>query len=535
MKANERKPWGLFIQAGLLHVLTAMWALAMAYVLKESIDQAVAGEMKAFFRVMGLGILVMLGSAMTVQLGRKVLLRYAKLSLQALKSRRFAYLCESKEEKGDVAEFSSNVELIYNNYYMNQGLLVLLAAQFLFTSFGIIYLSWKVAIVTFIAVFLPLLAPLIWQKKMQESTMKFTEEQGRYLGFISDVIQGVKELRAYQAIPFFQKKHQEADGLVEEARMRSKAYLYASQNFGNMFGSMSIIAIMAACGYLTIIGEVTIGTVVAVMQMSGQIVQPVMHGAHCIGEMKSVAALEKRYRTEGPERALALPAERSFVEAIRVDKLGFAYGENSPVIENFSYTFERGKSYLIEGASGTGKSTLAKILGGELAPQVGTVSVMVNGHSSPIEACPSCVHYVAQEPYLFAMPVRDNISLGQDLEKEKLKALTEKLKIQSLLNDDLRILANRDTVSGGQKQRIVLSRALLHEAPVLILDEPTANVDASTAAAMMEAVQEGAQEILIVIAHQVSADFRKRFDERIGLEEVGETRVRLLASSSSSN
>ena len=125
---------------------------------------------------------------------------------------------------------------------------------------------------------------------------------------------------------------------------------------------------------------------------------------------------------------------------------------------------------------------------------------------------------MAQEPYLFKLSAEDNVYFGKPEGAEEMHSRIGKLGIEELFLEPETVLANRDRISGGQKQRLVLARALSHKPDVLILDEPTANLDEATAERVMDYIMEADCGILIVITHNADEKFLSRFDEVIRLE-----------------
>lgn len=520
----EATTWSLrkrLAETSFFHGVYALVNVFLAMAMMWAVDSAVARKMEDFLGATALTILVVCFSLACGYLARRSLHRYVKAALLDVKAKRFDYLAGQRQRDQDMAAFSANVDLLYGNYYMNKGQVLYYLSQFVFSCAAIIYLSWKLAIVVLLVSFLPVFVPMFLQRYLQERTARYADTAKRYLEFVKDVMEGAQEVRAYGVKSYFRKMHGAYNEAIEEARAESRLSVWLSGAVSMFVGSFGFVATIFICGYLTIRSEITIGVLIAVVQLMNSIVSPVGQLAEAMGEMKAVAPMEKQYRTEKAPAIAVAPSLEGDWEALVVQDLSFSYVEDKPMIRGVSYGFERGKSYLLKGPSGIGKSSFAKLLGGELEAQEGQIFLNKEGRQWRLAEHPQLVHYVAQEPYLFALPVKENIRLGKAFSEDVLDALLSKLAIQDLSEEaDGRILANRESVSGGQKQRIVLARALLHGAPILVLDEPTANVDAKTAMRMLEAIQEGPQETLIVIAHHVEEDFEAAFDEVLDFESL---------------
>lgn len=201
---------------------------------------------------------------------------------------------------------------------------------------------------------------------------------------------------------------------------------------------------------------------------------------------------------EGPEETSTELQGPVGIE-VRDLTLGYEAGEG-PVVEGLNFTFERGALTAITGPSGSGKSTLVSALLGLHAPATGTV--LVGGRSLGSELTPqgwlSHVAYLAQQPFLFAGTVRDNLCLGDDeavLDEERIGALIQQLGLADALgNQPLDFVLNEggSNLSGGQQQRLALVRALQWRRPVLILDEATSSLDLAMRDAVMSVLRQEA-------------------------------------------
>ncbi|MGI6590546.1 MAG: thiol reductant ABC exporter subunit CydC [Eggerthellaceae bacterium] len=216
-------------------------------------------------------------------------------------------------------------------------------------------------------------------------------------------------------------------------------------------------------------------------------------------------------------------------DAIRIcaKDLTFSYGPDSPpVVSNVNLDIAPGQHVAILGRSGVGKSTLASLLCGNLAPSAGTVSV--DGHDAcsldPYTA--RFISLVQQQPYLFNRTLRDNLLIASpDAGDGELIAALHAVGLTELMD---RLPKGLDTLvdeagtrfSGGERHRIALARVLLANAPAVLLDEPTVGLDPVTEAALIEAFQQTlAGKTLIVITHHLQGI--ESFDRVIFLADGG--------------
>ncbi len=212
-----------------------------------------------------------------------------------------------------------------------------------------------------------------------------------------------------------------------------------------------------------------------------------------------------------PERPEAppLPAVRGEVTFDRVD---FAYRDAAPVLHDVSFTATPGDVVAIVGATGAGKSSLVGLIPRFVDPTAGRV--LVDGHDLRTVSLASLrdqVAVVLQEPFLFPVSVAENIALArpgasrQDIEHAA-QAANAHAFISALPQGYDTVLAERGaSLSGGERQRIAIARALLKDAPILILDEPTSALDADTEHALVEALERLMQgRTTFIVAHRLS-------------------------------
>lgn len=199
----------------------------------------------------------------------------------------------------------------------------------------------------------------------------------------------------------------------------------------------------------------------------------------------------------------------------------FAYQVDSPVITNFSHILKPGIIYMLSGNSGTGKTTLAMMLMGIYAPIKGEILVDGNILSKAyIHSMRQQSSYVEQEPFVIDDTIYQNILLGNPKASEdevyRISALANVSEFVAKLPDKYNTLlgANGINLSTGQKQRIAIARGLLKYPRLLILDEPTSNIDSASEALIHETIRNLPKDMfIIIISHK--AETRQIVDEVI--------------------
>ncbi|MBO4688624.1 MAG: ATP-binding cassette domain-containing protein [Clostridiales bacterium] len=203
-----------------------------------------------------------------------------------------------------------------------------------------------------------------------------------------------------------------------------------------------------------------------------------------------------------------------------LSNISFSY-DSKPILQDISLTIRSGERIGIVGESGCGKSTFLKILAGLLPPSSGTINIL--GDSTPSDIRKH-VSIVMQSAMLLPMTIYENITLGHDYSEDSVRKVLEQVNlldwVDSLPEGINTYLGDRaDELSGGQAQRLAIARAMCKDAPLLLLDEPTASLDAFTAASVMaslEACTEGQNITIVHVTHQV--EYLKDYDRILRME-----------------
>jgi ATP-binding cassette subfamily B protein len=292
--------------------------------------------------------------------------------------------------------------------------------------------------------------------------------------------------------------------------------------------SLALASVLVVGGYLERHGRITVGTIVAFALYLISLFDPIARLGDWYSEFQSgraalakiAALLEEPVTVAGGTEAL--PGEGALV----AQDLTFAYGDKEPVVVGVSMTIEPGEHLALVGATGAGKSTLAKLLVRAYDPDEGTVTFSgIDLREARLDSLRDRVMFVPQEGHLFSGTLADNVRLAlpnasNDDVREALRrigALDRFEALQDGLETDVRSRGVR--LSSGERQLVSLARVALADPSVIVLDEATSSLDPQTEAAVEQALAAIAHgRTVITIAHRLSTAERA---DRVAVMEHG--------------
>jgi subfamily B ATP-binding cassette protein MsbA/ATP-binding cassette subfamily B protein AbcA/BmrA len=282
-------------------------------------------------------------------------------------------------------------------------------------------------------------------------------------------------------------------------------------------------------GYLAFTGEITVGSLIASTYLIWMIFLPVENMLEWMRSLREVApAVERVFEildqpTENGQPARVQPV--ACAQAITFNAVTFQYNDDANILENLTFSIDRGKVVALVGSSGCGKSTVLKLLCGFYRPQSG--QIQINGRDifqSSIRDARRLVSLVSQETYLFPTTIAENISHGRlGATPDEIVAAAKAANAHDFITAQPEGYESQVgewgiRLSGGEKQRIALARAILKDAPILLLDEPTSALDTHAEAIVQEALERFmCGRTVLVIAHRLSTI--KNVDEIIVLDQ----------------
>ena len=365
-------------------------------------------------------------------------------------------------------------------------------------------------------------------KRGSQKGMEFRINFGELNSFVLDSLRGLDETIQYgQGEKRREQMSKQSKNLAGMQESLSK--MEGSQrSFTNMvillasFGMLALTIWLYDKGAMGFEGILTctiammgsFGPVVALSSLSNNLNQTLASGERVLSLLEETPLVEEIPGDVETSADQGVNSEESANHAFtgaEAENVTFAYGEEV-ILDNYSLKLQPGKITGIHGASGSGKSTLLKLLmrfwdvqGGSMSVDGTDVRKIPTRHLRDMES------YVTQETHLFHDSIANNIAIAKPgASREEIMKAAKKASIHDFIMTlpkgyDTEVGELGDTLSGGEKQRIGIARAFLHDAPMILMDEPTSNLDSLNEGIILKSLKESARKkTVVLVSHRVS-------------------------------
>lgn len=376
---------------------------------------------------------------------------------------------------------------------------------------GLVFLDWKMALAMFVAV--PFGALLLGltdavQARLSERHVKAKNEAASRL---QEYLSGIREIKAHHRGGHRFERLRLSFDRLKRASIRLEG-IAGPLIMGAMLLTRSGMTLMIGVGsYLLAGGTLTLPIFLLFLLVGTKIFEPLTVVLMNYGEIRYSAYSAQRIMDVQREKPLEGAGGLQPRQPIVFERVTFGYDAAKPVLKDLSFTIEPNTITALVGPSGSGKSTVTRLIARFWDVQRGTIAI----GGQPIrdvepEQLLRHVSMVFQDVYLFRDTIGNNIRVGKpDATREELEAAARRACCHDFISGlpqgyDTPVGEGGSTLSGGEKQRISIARALLKDAPIVLLDEATASLDPENEAAVQQAINElVAHKTVILIAHRL--------------------------------
>ena len=425
---------------------------------------------------------------------------------------------QQKNSAEYIAFFCQNLSDFEENYLQNLVSIYDSFTGMVIAVFLLFYINPFIAVISIAAMSIPGLIPKIFGKKLgilQEDMMRNT---AGYHAKIKDIFSGYEIIRAYRAEKQMEELHHDSSVLLENSKARTADTMACLYALANMASIAVQFLIMSLAGIFAVRGSITIGSIIAVTQLTGQVISPAFQLSAKISQLKGVRPVcEQMEANLLPADAGELKADLPEMErTLTLEDVSFAY-DNAVVIDHVSLQFERGRKYAVVGRSGSGKSTLLKLLAGYYDSYAGRI--LADGESDRKTGAA----WIHQEVFLFDDTIRNNITLYKPYDEDEIKRACHLAGLDDVLGRlpaglDTEAAENGSRFSGGERQRIAVARAILHRKNLFLLDEATSALDSETTEFVEDSILSLENVTCIAVTHKLTPESLRKYDEILVME-----------------
>lgn len=404
---------------------------------------------------------------------------------------------------------------------------------------------------------IPFFAAVYSGKNMGELEDRLSTRNAEYLAFLKDFSIGFTIIKSYKVEAIFSKLHGAVSEKTEETMLKRERCVEKVNYFAAISGYITRLSILFLSAYIAFTRQsISIGTVIAFSQLIHYLIDPLSSLPSMLTEAKAAYRLtDKLWDTiKSEEESLNTPEnnrvkeeqiaeiqsvleDKKIIEEKEIraqkqspdelipslrgeiifDKIYFSYSEGKEVLQGLNLQVKEGEKVVLLGTSGSGKSSILKILMGMERAQSGTISIwgqdtMDLGEDRIFKE----ISYIQQEVFIFDGTIRENICLFQNCREEELQSVIERAGLRNLIKEkglDYLCGENGAALSGGERQRISIARSLLRKTPILLADEITASLDKENTYLVLDTLLNIENTTEIIVLHDLDSRILSRVDK----------------------
>jgi len=499
--------WPLVIIALFCYTLASLAGLSAPLVMKFLIDDALIQGDIDYLHVIAAGIVVLyfmrgifsyFYGYLMAKAGNRMLSSLRQNMFQCLQSQDYAYFINN--QTGEIMSLFTN-DLLLIQQAVSQGVpdLIVETLNLLVIVIIMIYFDWKLALVTFITLPFIVLAIAFFNKKIAGLNLLVQQTLAKVNAILHQFLLSVMLVQSYVREDYeyrnFSVKVREAAVDFLKAQ-RLNAILIPLVEF---LAAIGITVIIWYGGREVITGQLTIGGMFAFLVYIINVPAPVRKISEAITRIKlgSVAWQKIHSLHEQPHTVLEGKIDLEQTKgAIVFDNVSFRYSSGADILKNIHIVAQPGDFIAIVGPSGAGKSSIANLLLRFYDPVGGAILLDgINLKKLTIRSLRRHIGFIQQDPILFNTSILENIRYGRpEASYEEVEKAAQTANAHEFINAfphgyETLVGELGGNLSGGQRQRIAIARAMIMQPDILLLDEPTAALDANAEKQVMEAIR----------------------------------------------
>lgn len=517
-------------------ILTAILNVSIAFLILITIDSMEKNDIKGVLREgIFLGLILVLYVVSSL-LSRKFKNQFMMNGLARFKTNIFSTILKKSIGEYEYATSGGIMSALYNdlgsievNYLSGNLQLVHQICLLALAVASMYYLNPILASIVIATSIIPLIVSSALGKRLVKREKITSDKSEGFASQVKDILNGFITIKSFKAeneiLEVFNKQSFTLEEVKKERRNTNDTIVIA----GEISAIMMISIIFVVGQFMVFKGIMTIGPVIAFVQLSNYVIEPIQkivplwsNRKAALGLLEKISSFSEKSADIDDKNKIIM---NKFERNITIRDLSYSYEPDHKVLNGINLIFEKGKSYAIVGASGCGKTTLLQLLLGYYDDYDGEILYDDNSlHDISFESLYDLVSVMQQNVFLFNSTIENNITMFKEFDAKKIKKATELAGVNQLITEkgyDYDCGVGGDNLSGGEKQRISIARCLLRETPIIILDEATAALDNIKAKEIENLILGMEGFTRIVVTHKLDEDVLKQYD-RIFVLKGGE-------------
>jgi ATP-binding cassette subfamily B protein len=422
------------------------------------------------------------------------------------------------KKTGDlISRVTSDIDAIQD--FISQALLGMIVNALTLVGMLVImfYLDWRFTLIALSVA--PVLFAVVYTftRRIKQASRDVRKKEGEVVSVVAEVLSSIRVVKAFAREDYEQQRFEQQSLESVETALRARSLKAKLAPIVQILVAAGTSLVLWYGVSLVLDGEISPGSLLVFLLYLGKMYKPMRELSKMTDTLsKTAVGYERIQEVIDTEREVRnLPGARiapTFKGAIAFDHVHFGYTKDQPILKDVNFNIEPGQLAALVGPTGAGKTTIASLVPRFYDPLDGRVKI--DGHdvrSYRIKSLRQQISFVLQETLLFRAPVWQNIAYGRpEATREEIVQAAKLANADEFIarmpeGYDTMVGERGVTVSGGQRQRIAIARAIIRNAPILILDEPTSSLDAASEELVLEALgrlMEG--KTTIVIAHRLT-------------------------------